>query len=286
MDMAGTTTTYTVATIPVMRGGAPGSYELDNVTVIAKTSSSASPHLVVQDPAGGPSSAMYTTCSATSTSHPCAATSDNKAAAVGDKLTIKGLFIKASNTNGATETFYVDSITNNGPAGGSPPAPVVVTLDDLKKGNGTATKANWFQKVTVSSPAAGALKVYDFVPPELVFTGSTCPKQVGWGMVPTATAACSGATISCPTATACTAPDASEILIGTEFYKQFSPSSDCACAKTDMGTGSPELEMTTATTGSIAGILLYDSVFGSSPVKTYQYLSPTSDTDMPLSPTM
>ena len=286
MDMATTMKNYMVATIPVMRMGAPGDYEIDNVTVIAKTSSSASPHLVVQDPAGGDFSAMYLTCSATSTSHPCAATSDNKNAAVGDKLTIKGTFIKASNANGATETFYIDAITNSGPAGGSPPMPATVTLADLAKGNGTATKAKWFQKVTVSSPAAGALKVYDFVPSELVFTGSSCPKQVGWGMVPMATTACTGNTLSCPSATMCATPDASEVLIGTEFYKDFHPSSDCACAKPDMGTGSPLVEMTTATTGSIAGILLYDSVFGSSPVKTYQYLSPTSDADMPLSPTM
>jgi hypothetical protein len=149
-----------------------------------------------------------------------------------------------------------------------------------------ATKANWFQKVTVSSPAAGALKLYDFVPAEMVFTGSTCPKQVGWGMVPAATTACAGNTLACPTATMCATPDASEVLIGTDFYKDFTPSSDCSCAKTDMGANDPLVEMTTATTGSIAGILLYDTVYQSSPVVTYQYLSPTSNTDMPLSPTM
>ena len=277
----------TVSTIPAMRMGAPGTYELDNVLVIAKTSSSSSPHLVLQDPNGGDYSAIYTTCSSTSTSHPCPATSDNKTAQVGDSLTVTGLYIKAATASGATETFYINSITDNGPAGGTPPVAVTVTLADLAKGNGLMTKKNWFQKVVVSpAPAAGALKMYDFVPTEMVFTGSTCPKQVGWGMVPSATTACTGNTVMCPTPTNCSSPDASEVLIGTEFYKQFTPSSDCACAKTDMGTGSPLVEMSTATTGAISGILLYDSVFGSSPVVTYQYLSPTADTDMPLMPTM
>ena len=285
MDMATTAKNYMVATIPAMRQGAPGDYELDNVLVVAKTSSSASPHLVIQDPAGGDYSAMYTTCSATSSSHPCAATSDNKTAAVGDKLTIKGTFIKASNANGATETFYIDSIVNGGP-GGAAPAPVAVAITDLYKTNGMAMKAKFFQRVTVTSPAVGALKVYDLIPSELVFTGTGCPKQVGWAMVPMATAACAGATVACPTPTMCATPDASEILIGTEFYKQFTDSSDCACAKTDMGTGSPLVTMTSATTGAIGGVLLYDSVFGSSPVKTFLYLSPTADSDMPLSNTM
>lgn len=289
MDMATNAKNYMMATVAMMRQGAPGDYELDNVRVIAKTSSSASPHLVIQDDVGTGATdftAMYTTCSATSSSHPCAATSDNKNAAVGDKLTIKGTYIKASNANGATETFYIDSISNGGPASGSAPAPSTVTLADLAKTNGTAMKAKWFQKVTVATPAAGALKVYDLIPSELVFSGTGCPKQVGWAMVPMATAACTGATVACPTPTTCASPDASEILIGTEFYKQFTDSSDCACAKTDMGTGSPLVTMTSATTGAIGGVLLYDSVFGSTPVKTFMYLSPTADSDMPLSNTM
>jgi hypothetical protein len=280
-DMAMTTKNYMMATVAMMRQGAPGDYELDNVLVVAKTSSSASPHLVIQDAAGGDFSGMYTTCSATSASHPCAATSDNKNAAVGDKLTIKGTFIKASNANGATETFYIDSITNSGP-GGAAPAPAQVAITDITRNNGTMIKKWWFQRVVVTpAPASGALKIYDLVPAELVFTGTGCPKQVGFGLVPTATAACSGATVMCP-ATACAAPDASEVLIGTEFYKQFTTSSDCTCAKTDMGANSPLVTSSTTSMGAVSGVLLYDSVFGSSPIKTFLYLSPTSNTDLPL----
>ena len=279
MDMA--MVNYTASTIAMMRQGAPGSYQLDNVVVVAKTSSSASPHLVIQDAAGGDFSAMYTTCSATSSSHPCAATSDNKAAAVGDKLTVKGLFIKASNANGATETFYIDSITNNG-GGGAAPAPAVVALTDITRDNGMTAKKWFFQKVVVTpAPASGALRIYDFSPTELKFSGSGCPTQVGFALAPSATAACTGATLMCP-ATACAAPDASEILIGTEFYKQFTTSSDCTCAKTDMGANSPQVTSTTTSMGAVSGILLYDSVFMSSPVKTFLYLSPTSLADLPL----
>lgn len=280
MDMA--MVSYTPSSIAMMRQGAPGNYELDDVLVVAKTSSSASPHLVIQDAAGGDFSGMYTTCSATSSSHPCAATSDNKAAAVGNKLTIKGLYIKASNANGATETFYIDSIVNNG-AGGAAPAPQAVALTDITRDNGMNVKKWFFQRVVVTpAPAANALKIYDLVPAELKFSGTGCPTQVGFAMVPTATGACAGATLTCP-ATACAAPDASEVLIGTEFYKQFTTSSDCTCAKTDMGANSPQVTATSTSTGAVAGVLLYDSVFMSSPVKTFLYLSPTSLTDLGLS---
>lgn len=286
-DMATGSTTYTVATIAAMRGGAPGSYELDNVTVIAKTSSSASPHLVVQDAAGGDFSAIDPTCSATSTSHPCPANSTVKTIAVGEKVTITGLYIKASNANGATETFYVNSAMDNGPATGMP-AVQTVALTDISRN--AQTKKWWFMHVKVDPPpAASALQIYDLTPSELVFSGGTgCPKQVGWGMAPMSTAGAATALMCTGTTqpAGSTAPDAAEVLIGTEFYKDFNISSDCACAKPDMGTADQLVTATTATTGSISGILLYDSVFGSSPVKTYQYLSPVSNTDMPLSNTM
>ena len=37
-----------------------------------------------------------------------------KTTMIGDKVTIKGLYIKASQASGGAEIFYVDSIMNNG----------------------------------------------------------------------------------------------------------------------------------------------------------------------------
>ncbi|HEY2747658.1 MAG TPA: hypothetical protein VGL86_23715, partial [Polyangia bacterium] len=266
-DMA-VSTTYMTSTIAAMRQGAPDSYELDNVTVFAKTSSSASPHLVIQDVGGGDFSAMLLTCSATSPSHPCSANSTVKTIAVGESVTVKGLYIKASNASGATETFYIDSITDNGPVTGFTVPVQPVALTDIQRN--VQTKKWWFQHVVVTpAPAAGALVMYDMTPSELVFTGSTCPKQVGWGMAPSTTTAGKAATLMCSGTTqpaGSTGPDATEVLIGTDFYRDFNDSSDCACAKPDGGTPDQLVTSSTATMGAIGGMLNYDSVFGSSPV--------------------
>jgi hypothetical protein len=87
--------------------------ELDDVIAIALTSSTTSPHLFVQDAAGGPFTAIKTNCSSSSTSHPCTVASTVHTVTVGHKVTIKGTFIKASMANGSSENFYIDTITDN-----------------------------------------------------------------------------------------------------------------------------------------------------------------------------
>jgi hypothetical protein len=269
--------TYTTATVKAMRQGAPGSYELDNVVAIALTPSSTSPHLYVQDADGGDFSAIKANCSSSSTSHPCSVASTVHTVAIGHSVTIKGLYIKAKASEGGAENFYIDSITDNG--AGTAPAPAMVALTDISRN--AMTKAKWFQKVTVTTP--GTLVVYDLSPTELVFANATkCSYQLGFGLAPMGTAG-AATTLSCPNATsqpaASTAPDPAEILIGTDFYTGFNVSSDCRCAAMYM-----DKEVTaTSTATALSGILVFDTVYGSMPVKAYQYIAPTSTTDLTLS---
>ncbi|MCU1277388.1 MAG: hypothetical protein JWM53_934 [bacterium] len=264
--------TYIVATIAMMRQGAPGDYELDDVVAIALTSSTTSPHLYAQDAAGGDFSAIKTNCSSSSTSHPCTVASTVHTVAVGHKVTIKGTYIKASAMNGGSENFYIDSITDNG--AGTLPAVKMVALTDVQR-NAT-TKASWFQHVQVS-PAPAAHKVYDVSPTELAFSGATkCPYQLGFGLAPAATAGAGASQCVDMTSqpAAATAPDPTEVLIGTDFFTTFKMTSDCRCYT--MFTDTP---VTTAmSTTKLGGILIYDTVFGSMPAKGYQYLSPLDNT--------
>jgi hypothetical protein len=281
-DMATTAKNYMVATIAAMRQGAPGDYELDDVIAIGLTPSTTSPHLFVQDAAGGDFSAMRTNCSSSSTSHPCTVASTVHTVTLGHKVTIKGTFIKAGAANGAAENFYIDSITDNG-AGTAPPV-TMVTLADVQKGSvanvttmAPANKKYWFQHVTVT-PAPAAHKVYDVSPAELVFSGATkCSYQLGFGLAPsgTAGAAASMCTDTTSQPAAATAPDATEVLIGTDFFSTFKLSSDCRCY-----TMFSDTPVTSAmSTTKLGGILVYDTVFGSMPVKPYVYLAPLDNTN-------
>lgn len=281
-DMANAAKTYMVASIATMRQGAPGDYELDDVVAIALTPSTMSPHLYVQDAAGGDFTAIKTDCSSTSMSHPCTVASTVHTVTVGHKVTIKGTYIKAGAAKGSAENFYIDSITDNG-AGTLPPV-AMVALTDVQRG--ATTKAKWFQHVQVMGTVA-AHQVYDLSPAELAYSGATkCPYQFGWGVAPSGTTG-AAATLSCaascstkPVGTGCTqpaaatAPDATEVLIGTDFYSMFKESSDCRCASTFSDT----LVTMSSQTTKLGGILVYDTVFGSTPVKAYQYLAPLDNT--------
>jgi hypothetical protein len=277
---AGDMKNYTVAmSVAAMRQGAPGDYELDDVIAIAVTPSGS--HMFVQDAAGGDFSAVITNCSSTSGSHPCPVQSTVKTVTAGHKVTIKGTFIKASAASGAVENFYIDSITDNG-AGTLPPV-AQVTLADVQRGSvanvtsmAPTNKKYWFQHVTVT-PAPAAHKVYDISPGEMVFSGATkCSYQLGFGLAPMSTAG--AATTMCADMTtqpaASTAPDPTEVLIGTDFYNTFKLSSDCRCYS--MFTDTP---VTTAmSTTKLGGILIYNTVYMSSPLKAYVYLAPLDNT--------
>jgi len=275
MAMGGGGKNYTTATIAAMRQGAPGDYELADVVAIALTPSSASPHLYVQDAAGGDYSAISTNCSSTSMSHPCTVASTVKTIAIGHKVTVKGTYIKAGQANGGAENFYIDTILDNGPAA-STPAPLAMSQTDIARGAKVAAKI--FQKVTVTPTED--LVMYDWTPSELKFSGTwpgckTAPFVFGFGMIPasagaTATAAC---TTKAMQPTGQTTADAKEVLIGTDFYKNFQVSSDCQCAGTHTGVSVPSATTKWPANMAITGVLVYDVQFMQT--TGYQYFAPT-----------
>jgi len=76
-------------------------------------------------------------------------------------------------------------------------------------------------------------------------------------------------------------PNPAEVLIGTDFFKGFTTSSDCRCAKTytDM-----EPSATSKVTGTIGGILVFDVPFQAT--TGYYYLAPKALADLPLTNTV
>ena len=123
--------------------------------------------------------------------------------------------------------------------------------------------------------------MYDFSPAELHYTpaaGATCPNFFGWGMVPSTSSdtrggACSGTTQP-PTPVVGSAPS-DEVLIGTDFYKSFTYSADCACTTTP-------LTATSTLGGTVTAILVGDLPYGQTTTSTYQYLAPKSVADATL----
>jgi hypothetical protein len=276
-DMAVAGKTYTMATIAMMRGGAPGDYEMDDVVAIALTPSSKSPKLVVQDSTGGDFSAIQLTCSGSSASHPCTVASTVHTVTLGHKVTVKGTYIKSKLASGGTETFYLDSITDNG--AGTAPAPVMVDETAIERATDTSVagwNAKFWQKVTVTPTEA--LVMYDWTPTDLKFSGTwpgctTAPFVFGFGMIPTsamttATAACTVKTAPAPSQAT---SDGKEILIGTDYYKDFAVSSDCQCAKAP--TMVPGATTTWPMGMAMTGILGYDAPIGGT--MGYKYFSPT-----------
>jgi hypothetical protein len=141
----------------------------------------------------------------------------------------------------------------------------------------------------VDIAAADALQMYDFSPTDLACTGSTCggtacklPGTFGFGMIPKSAAGAMAATdcngMTQPAAVA--KPDAAEVLVGTDFYKDFTVSTDCACASHFMNT---LLTPTKTVQGTIHAILGYNVPFGAtSDATAAQFISPLSDADFPL----
>jgi hypothetical protein len=265
---------YSKSTIAAMRQNASGCYELDNVVTIATTPTSAtgkSVNIYAQDSAGGPYSAEHFGCSSSSTSHPCAAFTTAKSILVGRSVTITGLFIKSAASKGGFEEFYIDSIADN--AAATAPAATAVTLAAIERGGNMP--ADWFQMVTTTIAAGDKLQMYDWTPPEFTGTG-TCP-QYGFGMLPasvtgTATAACPASGTAQPAGQA--AVNASEVLVGTDFYDGFLYTSDCACGPAMYPTAKL-MATTTTVMGAITVLLNYDVPYGST--TGYQFIDPITD---------
>jgi hypothetical protein len=277
--VAGCAGVYTTSSVAAMRQGTvSGCFEMDNVISIGTTPSTKSPKLYVQDAGGGMFSAMMTSCSSTSTAHPCTVSAQVAAIATGRSVTVQGTYIKSKSTG--YENFYIDTITDNG--AGTAPAAATATLGDVSRGG--TNKGLAFQRVTATISGSDPLVMYDWTPAEFVYTGATkCPYQFGFGMIPksanaTATMACTNGT-SQPAGQ--TTPNAAEILVGTDFYKGFTLSSDCQCAKmfSDM-----EPAAGSQLKGSISGILVFDVPFGGT--TGYYYIAPQSGADAAISGTV
>jgi len=269
---------YTDTSIASMRmGTATGCYKLTNVVTLGVTPSAKTPVLYVQDAAGGDFSALATKCSSGSTAHPCTIAAMVKVIPDGHSVTVTGTYIKTAATT--FEEFFIDNVVDNG--AGTPPQAATATLAQIERG-GTATNLR-FQHITITIGAADMLQMYDWTPGEFTNAAATaCPYQFGFGMLPksvtgqgtTATAACSSGTAQ-PAGQV--SPNAHEVLIGTDFYKGFTVSSDCRCAKTftDM-----EPSATSTLSGTVTALLAFDVPFGAS--AGYYYLAPKIGTDAPI----
>jgi len=272
---AGACASYTTSTVAAMRQATPGCYKLVNVVSLGVTPSTKSPQLYVQDAGGGDFSAMLTKCSSTSTAHPCTVNAVVAAIANGHSVTITGTYIRTSSTT--FEEFFIDSITDNGAT--TAPAAATATLADIERSG--AAKNLRFQRVTLNILPADMLQMYDWTPSEFVNSGATaCPYQFAFAMLPksvtgqTAAGACAG---SASQPAGVTSPSASEVLIGTDFFKGFTASSDCRCAKTftDM-----EPTATSTLSGTVSGLLVFDVPFGGT--AGYYYLNPQTTADAPI----
>ena len=278
---AGTCPSYATSTIAAMRtAGVNGCFKFVNVVSIGLAPSATSPRLFVQDAGGGGYSAMMMTCSTTMATHLCPVASSVAAITDGRSVTVTGSYVKSSTTH--VEEFFLDSISDIGV--GSTPAAAAANLAQIERSSTAYDLAFQHVTTTLSGPGAG-LVMYDWTPSEFVFTGAAaCPYQKGgFGMIPQSINAGPGA--ACADGTSQPAgqvvPNGAEVLIGTDFYKGFTISSDCRCAKT-YAFVIPTVSSTLS--GSIDGILVFDSAPGAS--AGFFYVAPKTNSAAPISSTI
>lgn len=264
--------TYAPTAIAKMRNPATaGCYELAHVALVARTSSTTTPRLYVQDAAGGDYSAIMAKCSSTA-SHVCTpdALTTSLALLDGESVTIHGYYHVGKN---GFEELYVESIVDDG-ATLPLPAPIKLQVADLQRD--ARAKAQWFQKASVDVSATDPLVMYDFSPAEFQLTGS-CPAWEGFGMIPSSASKPAGGGCAGSSNPPSAAPEPREILVGRQFFHRFTHSSDCACAAAHK----QRLVAATATvTGAVSGILILEEHKGSSAV--FQVFEPTSNKDFAL----
>ncbi len=271
---------YVSTSIASMRMGTKtGCFAITGAITLGVTPSSKSPRLFVQDAAGGDFSALMMKCTTSSTTHPCTVAATVSTLADSHSVTIQGTYIKTAATT--FEEFFIDTVTDNGPA--TAPAAGSATLAQIERAS-TAVNLR-FQRVTLSIGANDTLKMYDYTPSEFNnATGTACAYVFGFGMIPksvngvTPGAACTTGTTQ-PSGIA--APNAAEVLIGTDFFDGFTTSTDCRCAKTYM-----DLEPVASSTlgGTVSGLLVFDVLFGQT--TGYTYLAPKTLTDAPVTGTV
>ncbi len=265
---------YIHASIADMRAASgSGCFELRHVVVAARTPSTSTPRVYVQDVGGGDFSAIMAKCDGSS-SHACAAKVGQRvlAAIDGAAVTVRGFYQRGSVTG--FEELYVDDFSDEGQLLARP-APVPLEASEVTRD--ARARAKWFQVGAISVPVTDPWVLYDLSPAELSRAGP-CPAWGGFAMIPASAGAppaayCAG-TMN-PESVA--APDPREILIGRQFYQGFWASTDCACweqSKQHLLTPGATLS------GMAQGILVLETVTGSA--RSYQLFQPLSKSAFPV----
>jgi hypothetical protein len=267
---------YLQTTIAEMRrANGSGCFELAHVVVVARTPSAKTPRVYVQDPAGGPYTAIRAKCDASPT-HACPSQTASGVQALidGAQVTLRGYYLQGSLSG--FEELYLDDVQDEQRLALVPSSPTL-GLEALARDAHSA--ANWFQLVTAQVPAEDPLVMYDFSPRELRRIDG-CPAQSGFGVIPRSAApgqgvlGCTGTSNPEPVSE----PSASEVLIGREFFKEFFASTDCACAAQSK---QHLLDASGALSGPIRGLLIPEIAPGTSAL--YQVFHPTSKSDFAIS---
>lgn len=266
---------YLSAPVAKMRqASGSGCFELAQVVVVARTPSTTTPRLYVQDVKGGDFSAIMAKCDVSS-AHSCPPATLGKLmrVLVGAAVTVRGYYQQGAVSG--FEELYLDDVVDQGTLLSTPP-PVVLQVADLARTK--RSRAQWFQVAAATVPSDDPLVMYDFSPQEFALAGP-CPSLAGFGMIPASVAAKSA--VDCagnmnPRTVA--QPDPREILIGREFFSGFWASTDCACAA-----ASKQHLLTPSNTvvGPIRGVLILQLSHGSS--TAYQVFEPLSQALFPVS---
>jgi hypothetical protein len=251
-----------------------GCFELERVVVTARTPSTSTPRVYVQDLRGGPYSAIRAKCDASAT-HACPEQTARNVESLldGSEVTIRGYYLQGSLSG--FEEIYLDDVRDEQTLA-AVPTPAKVSLTDMSR-DGRA-RSQWFQIVQAEISPQDPLVMYDFSPAEFA-RGGTCPSWGGFALI-SASLAATGTADGCSSngnPIGLAKPDGREVLIGREFYKEFFASTDCSCAA-----ASKQHLLSTSSTvvGSISGILTPEIKAGSSSI--YQVFHPLSKADFPI----
>ncbi len=251
-----------------------GCFELERVVVTARTPSTSTPRVYVQDQRGGPYSAIRAKCDGSPT-HACPEQTARRVEALidGSEVTIRGYYLQGSLSG--FEEIYLDDVQDEQTLA-AVPAPAKVSLVELSRD--ARARSQWFQIVEAEISAQDPLVMYDFSPAEFA-RGAACPSWSGFALIPASLAppdivnGCSGSGNPLGVAK----PDGRELLIGREFYKEFFASTDCACAAASK---QHLLSTSSAVVGSVLGVLTPEIKAGASSV--YQVFHPLSKANFPI----
>ncbi len=265
-------TSYAASTVASMRKGhASGCFHLDAVAALGVTPGPQY-RLFVQDQGGGSYSAMRTTCSASSATHPCTVgtTVGSLAGLQTHWVTLEGSYVYTAAT--MAEDFYIDAATNI--VVGSLPAPT--TLGDVAGVQPSAfTLDIAYQRVTFGADAGNELGMVDWSPAQFaVASASSCPYQTGFAVAPISNCNCQGVACTSTTSQPPSSPASAAVLIGTDFLTGFTLTTDCRCATMSART----LIAAGTRFSSLSGIAVWDVPASGT---GFWYVAPRSNSDMP-----